>query len=445
MAHLSPKNKDIQVEWKQKTIKYAKSVNRFVEKGLSLGWENAGTEPKDPNIEKLVPHLIKAIRKANKSGNFERLRFEWPLAHSPLIPILNKNGQSIPTVCILDDKTIVARIGAPYKKGYVVQIQELDVKVVPNIEYFGRSPNRKYFAYSKENGVSVTDGWLGEEVSFCPYPKGTEGIPVEYNGIEFDQPPIPTKLIPFPDGSRVLFISSEGIFVLSENEAVRLLPTLENMKDYFEYLKKKERSDDRLSLNIDMEHGAISPDGKFIAVGSQDSLHLIFNDKLELIAKIGHRSEYPHYAIFSDDGDMVAFNSCHFYNGITIGVPVKLLPGLETKAYKADDRTPILENGSRVYAGTFRKDEFIIGDASGYLRAFNKQGKPIWQHFIGSSVGDIDISADKTIIVCSTYAGFISILELDKGKSEDYEIGNGGHTESRRWLFWEEEEQPLAW
>lgn len=28
---------------------------------------------------------------------------------------------------------------------------------------------------------------------------------------------------------------------------------------------------------------------------------------------------------------------------------------------------------------------------------------------------------------------------------KEYEIGTGEHTELRRWLFWKEEPQPLAW
>ena len=73
-----------------------------------------------------------------------------------------------------------------------------------------------------------------------------------------------------------------------------------------------------------MEHGAVSRDGRFVAVGCQDSSHLVYDDQLELIGDIGNQSEYPHYAVFSADQSMIAFNSCHFYNGITVGVPLAL-------------------------------------------------------------------------------------------------------------------------
>lgn len=444
MIHIFKSKIKLQDEWKNKTIDYAKSINTFINKGLQDGWDNAGPEPEDNKREKLVPYLLKAIRKANEDKEFTQLREDWPLAHSPLIPELDKNGQDIPVVAILDDGRIIARIGAPYEQGYVVEINDLDVSIIDGIDFFGRSPNKKYFAYTKEKGVSITDGWLGKETTFCPYPIGTEGIPSEFNVKPFENPPTPTQLIPFPDGTSVLFVSTEGIFVLKPTRAIRILPTKEDMKEHFAW-QQEEYPEDDLQMDLSMEHGAVSTDGKLIAIGSQDSTHLVLNDAYQLIGDVGNQSEYPHYAIFSKDGDMIAFNSCHFYNGITIGVPTNLLPNLKTEPYEENDQTPILEDGARVYAGVYRKDEFIIGDANGNLRGVGKDGKLHWQHFIGSSIGDIAISEDERTLVCSTFAGFISIIDLDSGKMKEYEIGNGGHTELRRWLFWKEESQPLAW
>jgi hypothetical protein len=126
---------------------------------------------------------------------------------------------------------------------------------------------------------------------------------------------------------------------------------------------------------------------------------------------------------------MIAFNSCHFYNGMTIGAPTRLLPGLKTESYEPDDRIVELEDESRVYAAVSRGDEFIIGDANGYLRAFDIKGNPRWQHFIGSSVGDIDLS----------------IIDLDTGEADPFVIGTSQHQERRRWLFWKGEKKPLAW
>jgi len=432
-----------QKEWKLKTIEYARQLNEFIKKGILSNWEDVGDEPSDNGREKYVDSLLKEIRKANESGTYDELRENWPLAHSPLIKILGENGQSIPTIKILDDSRIVARIGTHYQEGYVIEIQDEKVTVLTDVEHFGATPNNDFFAYTQENGVIVTKGWLGETVSVLPYPQGTENVPEGFDVEPFDVRIIPSRLIPFPDGKRVLFVAPEGIFVLEEENAVRLLPTDEDMREHFKWLQD-EYPDDALEMSLDMEHGAVSPDGKYIVVGSQDSSHLIFNDNYELVGDIGNMSEYPHYAIFNNASDYVALNSCHFYNGITIGVELGDLP-LETEAYEENEKVIVLEELSRVYAGVCRNDEFIIGDASGYIRAFDKAGKQLWFHFIGSSVGDIDISKDGQTLVCSTYAGFISIISLDGKDQKDYEIGSGQHTESRRWILWKNEPKPLIW
>jgi hypothetical protein len=439
-----PNQDEAPTEWQRKVYKYTSAVNAFVERGLREGWEKAGAEPKAPSLKRLVPLALDAVRKANRTGKLEKLRDRWPPAHHPLIPLLGKNGQSIPTLCLLDDLTVLARIGAEYEKGRVVHIAGESVTEVPGIEYFGRSPNRRYFAIARRGGVSMTDGWQGAEVTFCPWPTGKEDVPARYDVQPLDDLPRPKQLIPFPDGRRVLLVSNEGIFVLSSKEARRILPTKEDLRVFFEWLRK-EYPGDELTISLDMAHGAVSPNGKLIAAGCQDSKHLVFNARLKLIGEIGHQSEYPHYAVFSSKGGMIAFNSCHFYNGVTVGVRTKLLPGLTTESYQEDERTPILEDESRVYAAVHRADEFIIGNAGGYILAFSEKSEPRWRHFIGSSIGAIDISPDGKTLVVSTYAGFISIIRLDAGQQAPYQIGNGNHLELRRWLFWKKEPRPLIW
>ncbi len=426
--------KNIQSEWKSKTLEYAKMMNAA---GGDEFWETPPFE--DDGREELVPQLIEVIRAANKNAELEQLRKDWPFAYGPIRPFLR--GSRIPKISLLEDGSLVAKIGAPYKPSYVIRIKGLSVDVVADIEHFGKSPNGKYFAYPKEEGISITKGWLGEEVTFCPYPIGTEGSPPGYKVKKFEQPPVFRKLIPFPDGSRVLFISTLGIFVLSATQATRLLPSTESMKDYFGPQKEDDPDENEFMLTIDMEHGAISNDGKWIAVGYQDSRHCIFNEQLEMVGEIEPMEGYPHYAIFSRNGETVVFNSCYFHNGSTLGVSTSLLPGLE--AERCDERIPMLEDYSRIYAGVHRQGEFIIGNADGHLRAFDEKGEPKWQHYIGANIESIDISSDEKTLVCSTSAGSISIMDLDAGKSEEYEIGNGGHTEKRRWFILPEEN--LAW
>ena len=105
-------------------------------------------------------------------------------------------------------------------------------------------------------------------------------------------------------------VSEDGICVLSENSVRLLLPTQEEMRREFEYMQR-EHPEDELGFYLAMEHGAVSRDGRLIAVGSQDSSHLVYNDQLELIGDIGNQSEYPHYAVFSADQSKSLFSREH--------------------------------------------------------------------------------------------------------------------------------------
>ena len=433
-----------QVVWKERITRYAAAINEYVAKGRSIGWDKMGEQPPDPDVAYLVDAALEAVRDANRTHQTKTLREHWPPTHAPLIPLLEKNGQSIPVVCLLDDGSVVARIGTPYEGGRTVRIYEDRVEPLPDVGFFGRSPDRRFFAVASPSGIDVHDGWRGPVVSKVRWPTGCEGLPEGLSADELESPPLPTCLIPFPDGQRVLLVSEDGVFVLSETRATRLLPTEEQIRRYAEWALEDDPESSPIP-GLSMEHGALSRSGEFIAAGSQDGEHLVFDKDLQIAAEVGPMSEYPHYALFSEDDSVVALNSCHFYNGITRGVRIDSLPGLAVPAYEPDERAPVLEEGARVYAGTSRNDEFIIGDAGGYVRSFSTDGEFRWEVFIGSSIGDIDISSDRKTLVVSTYAGFVSLIDLDAGSQPDYQIGVGGHRERYRWIFWRDEKEPLRW
>ncbi|KQV78336.1 hypothetical protein [Rhizobacter sp. Root1221] len=433
-----------QERWRSLTLGHAEDINAYVAKGLAEGWDRAGKEPVAASYEDLLPAFLTALRAANGQLQRKDIKAEWPPAYGPLHPLLESNGQNISTLYLLPDGSLLARIGAPYEAGRIVHIRGDVVTHVEGVQHIGRCPRRRYFAVGREQGVEVTDGWLGERVALCPWPLGTEGVPEGFAVTQLEKPPVPTQLLPFPDGTRVLLVSSDGIFVLRDDGAVRLLPTQKEMREHFSWLMEECPEDD-LAVGLSMEHGAISADGSLIAVGAQDGRHRVFNAALQCIAEIGPHGEYPHYAAFSADQQVLALNACHFYNGTTIGIDIEKIPGLDSDFYDEVEGLKILEKGARVYAAVARNNEFIFGDAYGYLRATDLAGNCRWQHYIGSTVGAMDLSDDGKTLVASTCAGFISIIDLDAGRQQPYQIGNGGHFERRRWVFWKGESSPLAW
>jgi hypothetical protein len=128
--------------------------------------------------------------------------------------LLEDHAQGISNVLLLEDGSLLARIGMPYDKGQVVRIDHHGVTPVIGIEHFGRCPARRYRPGQCRG--RACDRWLGRPAVQPPglaYRAG--GLPPGYPFEPFDLPPTPTALIPFPDGQRVLLVSAEGIFVLA--------------------------------------------------------------------------------------------------------------------------------------------------------------------------------------------------------------------------------------
>lgn len=452
MNHIKNQPYDLSTaqEWKKAVLDYAAAINQFVDMIQDESVENCDdlSEPEMAPTEHLVIPWFQALIAVNQLGMTEaqRLAFrnDWPPARSPLSSFFNENNVKIPTLIFLDDDSVLARISPRYKQGHVVHIAGNNVRPMLDVEFFGRCPSRRYIALSNKEEIIVTDGWQGPQVAKMSWPTGLEDLPHAFKVSYLKEQRAPTQLIPFPDGQRVLFVSIAGIFVLTEEGATRLFPTKEGILENLAEADIESKDD---LPTLDMEHAAISADGHWIAVGSQFSLHEVYDAELRLVAKMGPPCDYPHFAMFNSRSDMAIFNACHFYQGITFGVTVENLQGLQTGfgEYVDDTRTPILQSGARVYAGVHRKDEFIIGDARGYLKAFSETGEVRWQHYIGTTISAIDISNDGKFLVVSTFAGIVCFIELDAGRTEAWQIGTGNHLELRRWLFLKDIDRPMMW
>ncbi len=423
--------------WQREVLSYATAINAYVAKGLAEGWDACGEEPQMAPSATLLPAWRAALIAANAPDATASQRAEfhenWPPAHAPLIGLLSDEGIGISALAWLGEQGMLARVGAPYEGGYVLHIVGDHAERVPDVNFFGQCPARRYLALADALEVVVTDGWQGPEVARLAWPTGLEDVPAGAEPERFVAPPSPIQLIPFPDGTRVLLVSAEGMFVLADSGARRIYPLCGSM-DADEY-----------PVNLDMPHGAISPDGRWVAVGSQSDRHLVFDASLNPVARIGPASEYPHFALFSNDSKTAILNACHFYNGTTLGVAVADLPGLDTECYSDDPRTPILQEGARVYAAVHRDNEFIIGDASGYVRAFDENGNERWQQYVGSTVSAMAVSNAGDTLIVATYAGFICTFSLDNQCAAPWQIGTGPHREVQRWIIWKSLEKPMLW
>lgn len=400
-------------EWNNLGSKYAKEVNEMVEFGEKNGWENwKGKEPEDKR-DYLADTIIKLLKKANNTNSVEEFRNDYPPSHSPLIKFLEKKGQSIEQLQFIGEQKIVFLTGTSYQKRQAYLLDnEKTLKLDSSINAIGKSKKNNVFALSANNKITTIQGWEGNIISIFELKK-TKGLGI-------------TELIPFNDGHKILLITSEGIYIIT-NESEKMIHPIPDIED------------EEWDSYIDMENATLSNDNRFIIVGDQCSEHRILDNKGKQIGGIGQQSEYPHYCLFSKNDSQLITNSCHFYNGITIGVSTKNLNGINIAEYEESTLYKTIDEEMRVYCGIATSNFYILGDAHGYIRAIDHNGKCLWRHFLGSTISGITISDDEKTLWIGSYSGMLHKLQLGKGFRDDHTIGNSNHYEEFRLILWKEE------
>ncbi len=367
----------LQTEWNIQGSTFATEINAqlaFVEEHGLQNWQ--GNEPAD-NRNELALEVLTLLKKANREGTVDTFRASYPPAHAPFINIIQEQGQNIENLCYINEDTIAFVIGSAYekRKAYILTHRKIE-KLSESIQAIGRSHQNNIYAIAKTNSITTYKNWEGRRIA------------------EFKLPlvsPLPiSQLIPFNDGLSVLLISAEGIYLLTANGHTMIHPV-------------PDPEDEDWSSYIDMEHAALSYDNNYIAVGDQTSNHRILDREGNLITTLDPQSSYPHFALFSKDGQQVLLNSCHLYNGITISIPTAALPYSKINA----DMHTVIDKSCRVYAAVATTDHYIFGDAAGNIQAFDKEGKKCWHYFIGSTITSMTLSEDEKTLWVASCSGMI--------------------------------------
>ncbi|MBL1219455.1 hypothetical protein JET18_01320 [Chryseobacterium sp. L7] len=412
-------NTKIQEEWFSKGEQYATEINEMVDFGEKNGWENwKGKEPEDKRAH-LAEGVFNLLKAANQNGDVENFRVFFPPAHTPMIPLFENRSQSIEQLQFISDQKIVFMTGTSYEKrqAYLLdhdQVTPLD----ENIQAVGKSRQNNVFAIATPGKISTYQGWEGKLINEFELNQTVElGI---------------TELIPFNDGSKVLLVTSFGIYLISQKEEKLIHPL-------------NEDNEEDWTPDIDMENAALSNDNSYIVVGDQSYDHRILDPEGNTLGSIGAQSSYPHFCLFAKDDSQLITNSCHFYNGITIGINSDQFVGADIEAYTESDDYTIIDEEMRVYAGTAAQDYYILGDAYGYIKAFDKNGNKLWRYFLGSTISGMTLSEDGETLWAAAHSGILHKLKLNKGLRDTHTIGSGNHYEEFRLLIWKDEPQIWKW
>lgn len=408
--------------------------------------------PDDPR-KASAPTVLQLARLVNRHADealAARFRQRFAFAPDAYVRTAAKAGQFIGPVFLLADGRILARIGPSYSESvHWVQIEGAALTLLPALKGLGRSADGCCFAQSDGTHITTHRGFGGAQIAQLPLPRGNEGIPESMGLVAGSLGQRCDEIIPFNDGQCVLLRNPTGVYLVSAAQGVQRLHPQEfdvgedGEDDGGPYTWPKNHQDaadgepQGSLLAMDMLHMALSPDERFIAVGDQDSAHILLGAQDgRPLRTLAAQSSYPHHARFSHDGTQLWFNSCHLYNGITIATPVEA----------ADDTEGTVVNAQwRVYASATLPGMVVLGDASGYVHAMDDEGHTLWRHHVGSSISAIEASPDGSTLLVGSYGGYLAMLQRTETGLDPYSIGTSPYAEVSRWIFWNNENAPLRW
>lgn len=423
-------------EWNEKGEKYAKAVNDMVAFAEAHGWDAyKGEEPVDERAH-LGEAVFALLKEANERGETAKFRADFPPSNiifgecedeaddaDEKDKIGDKLG-NVDQICPLGGENAIFVVSQSepegwHKRLYLLEGERVSV-IAEGVIAVGKSKRNEIYALLRRGEVELIKGYDGKGGGE-PIAKFSCEATISYEDVE---------ILPFNDGKKVLLTAHDGIFLISQSGAKLIHPIYE------------DEGDDDDELEIDMANATLSNDNELIVAGEQDSDHVLMDSEGERLGDIGAQSSYPHFCLFSADDTQLITNSCHFYNGVTIGVDrAALKRGLEVGFYDPDggdeQNFTLIDDAMRVYAGVATRDLYILGDAYGYIKAVGKDGRKIWRHYLGGTIKSMALSEDGSVLFVGTYGGKLHKLRLGAGQ-DSHTIGNGNHKEEFRLIAYED-------
>jgi hypothetical protein len=363
--------------------------------------------PHDPRTLDQAQGVLAAVEAEDRAG---RWRTDSPVAdraHEPFVDMLNDVCQSPSCVCILGADELLVRLGTYYKPGPALHLHGGQAIERPDILAAAITRDHDLLLLVRQKGFSISRRLDDEPIAHFPWPQGV--TPGAVDIVEISE-----------DGRTIAFVEQDNAVWLGQAEGSSIVWSCVYPSAAF--LARREAADeddDERRWSDSMMHCGLSPDGQFIAYGSQCHGHFIDHiDSVGIVrrwAEIGGRSEYPHYACFSGDSAFAALNACHLYHGATVGVRLADVEGAETPACEEDERTTLIDDRLRVYAATWLplgsgKDGFALAGA-GYLHAVSTKGEIRNITHFGSSASSIDYCPKTNVLAVASYSGFLHLYD----------------------------------
>ena len=455
--------------WISEGKKYKNAINDWLDI-IYIDKQNPTEECPEETRKDMADYVLDTIVEFNKNKQYDELRLLFPPDNDPI----NWEGITgcVSQVNILPDNRLIVTINEWHQKRYMYSISGNDIQLIEgDLFMFGKSHDKKYFAKAYPDRIDVCEGWDGKIVSTFTPPKDYGNKLLTKNSklkdglseLDFSDMFIHNITV-FPKGNKIGIASKVGIFVL-EKELSHFVKT-EDID--------KENEEEGFILSLDYPHIDVSPDEKYIAVGSYSSPHLVLENSDKgwvVIATVEPRSSYPNLAKFNylipkDDyengGTQLLLCSCHFRQSASISLPIKrITKGFSASGYDADDTLNYIDDKKWIFAAGNYSWGWALGANDGYIWFKHIGGFQYGYLHVGGTVMDIDFSEDRKTMVVASYSGQVIVYDISeffsnnttlfrnsKNKQEKrrdiYAITNTAYKDVKRYLFLKDYE-PMIW
>ncbi len=438
------KTKELSERWIKEGQQFKDQLTAFVDAIYSGG---EGPEEPYETREDMAGEVYKIALDLNEKGEHKKLRELFPPAFEPFVPYYDNISRCVNQVIVLKDGRIVARAdGNVYlDDGSVFVLEEDKATEQEGIMAVGISANKEYVVKITDKAIQVHKEWDDDPIWTGKYPKGygkaTENISVS----DFEQDGlIVLSADVFNDGKRVLLATTNGIFIVSENEDSQcVFPTQDMIPDFIEEFYNEYEESVPFEISLDYFHAKLSPDNTKIATGFQMSEHCILEadgNDFKVTGAIQARSEYPHTVSFHDTLNHVALASCHYQQSAVIGMDLSHLPLQANASWyqeESDSRFDILHDNAWAFSIVPYKEGYLLGINNGYIFYRNpKNPKEVSYIHLGGTIMSMDFSADKKYLVVGTYSGYVVKIDLTASERDKTLITDMNVKETNRWVLW---------
>jgi len=422
---------DLIREWNAAGRGYIRQLNALIADDYE-GRATPEAWPTDPRKFDDAEAILALVEAVDREG---RWRPDAPIAdraYDPLIDALDYVCLDLKCVTILGPDEFLLRLGSIHQPGSALHLRGDDIRELPDVLAIAISRNHELLLLVREDGFSVSRGLDAPVIRHFPWPDKI--LPRISDCLFLD------CLQLSDDGLTVAFVlGNEAVWLGQADDPATTWTRVHPSDALLAEIGEEEKD----NFSDSTMHCALSPDGRFIAYGSESHGHFI--DWIEGVATlrrwahIGPRSEYPNCAWFSDDGATVALSSYHHYNGATLRVRLSEIEGLSTEKYAEHERATLIDGNSRVYGTAWLplgsdQDGFALA-GTGYLNIVSSGGTIMSSTHFGSIASSIDYCPKTGILAVGSYAAVLHVYAPNRQAEADQAIGYRPIRELYRWVL----------